>query len=382
MGSEMRSCVEIYTRMPRSHVESGVPFNETILFHPKISATKKMVSIHAKQSTMAEAPEAPPVSNSKNKSSSTTMSQTTSSTPDTTVSPNTQSLPKDKKKKTTKTRFLLILMHALSLLPYLIPLLTHDYDGKPVLDESHIVSAENKDTMGTSPWWHALMNDYWGRPMISSSSHKSWRPLTVWSFRYMGTTLLQHRLFNVVTHAAAAEVVSLLACQMMLQNNNNQSSFRYSRVLVKWIFLLHPTHVEVVANAANRPHLLACLFAATLCDPSLHIILVMILMACGLLSSETFLFSTPAILLTLTYLQLTETTTTRQATRLCLYIHYSFAKIYSDCRLDSCICDWTFRTGHLVDSRWTDSSCRKSILQFTRVGSSAQLLLRGGLAHL
>lgn len=183
------------------------------------------------------------------------------------------------------------LIHLFCIGVYLLPLLTHSFAiSKPVLDEAHIVSSENKDVSGEAVWYEALYNDYWGRPMTSSSSHKSWRPLTIWSFRFLGGDLWVHRVFNVITHAACAELVSTL-----LTTDYTTS------ILIKLLFALHPTHVEVTANAANRPHLLACLFAVVLSNPSLHILGVAIFEVMGLMCAETFIFSMPATLLTLTY---------------------------------------------------------------------------------
>ncbi|EED89741.1 predicted protein [Thalassiosira pseudonana CCMP1335] len=76
-------------------------------------------------------------------------------------------------------------------------------DPKPQLDELHVMSKENHDI--TPPkkkkpttnnkdsetlqqqhsWMDAWSNDYWGRPLNSPSSHKSWRPISVWSFRFI-----------------------------------------------------------------------------------------------------------------------------------------------------------------------------------------------------
>ena len=194
-----------------------------------------------------------------------------------------------------KQSILFVGVHMFCLLVYLVPLFTHSYPYSPVLDEAHIVSSDNKDVSGEAVWYEALYNDYWGRPMTSPSSHKSWRPLTIWSFRYVGAKeLWVHRVFNVITHAACAEVVSTLL--------TNPADV-FTRILIKLLFALHPTHVEVTANAANRPHLLACLFAVVLSNPTLNIIGVVLFETMGLLCAETFIFSMPAILLTLTYKQ-------------------------------------------------------------------------------
>ena len=216
---------------------------------------------------------------------------------------------------------LLFITHILCLFIYLYPLHAHPYGktepgvGGAVLDELHIVSKDNKDVFGSSTIEEVFTNDYWGRPMNSPSSHKSWRPLTILSFRFLKGPfeyyqLEAHRFFNVVTHAATAECVSILAVQLFggiavggTDNQWKQPSVLLLRILTKLLFALHPTHVEVTANAANRPHLLAVLLAVVLCDPRLHILLVMLLQIAGLLCSETFIFTMPAVVTTLLLIQ-------------------------------------------------------------------------------
>lgn len=41
----------------------------------------------------------------------------------------------------------------------------------------------NKDVIGTNKITRAFFNDFWGTPMDDTNSHKSYRPLTVLSFR-------------------------------------------------------------------------------------------------------------------------------------------------------------------------------------------------------
>jgi hypothetical protein len=217
--------------------------------------------------------------------------------------------PSTARKKTRRSRITVIVIHLLvhlfCLFVYLFPLWT-TRTLHPVLDESHIVSRENKDVSGEAPWYHALQNDYWGRPMNSPSSHKSWRPLTIYTFRFLGTnSLFAHRCFNVLTHAATAEILAQLFSSPPDHHHDDFSSIFSSSsfIMIKLIFALHPTHVEVVANAANRPHLLACLFSLVCSDPTLPISWLALFQICGLTCSETFIFTMPAVLLTITYLQ-------------------------------------------------------------------------------
>ena len=63
-------------------------------------------------------------------------------------------------------------------------------DPQPQLDEIHIMSPQNHDVTpplktSTNQWIDAWYNDYWGRPLSGESSHKSWRPFSVWSFRFL-----------------------------------------------------------------------------------------------------------------------------------------------------------------------------------------------------
>lgn len=41
----------------------------------------------------------------------------------------------------------------------------------------------NPDVIGSNPVWDLLKNDFWGKPMADPASHKSYRPLTVLTFR-------------------------------------------------------------------------------------------------------------------------------------------------------------------------------------------------------
>eukprot|EP00545_Synedropsis_sp_CCMP1620_P013384 CAMPEP_0119020324 /NCGR_PEP_ID=MMETSP1176-20130426/23812_1 /TAXON_ID=265551 /ORGANISM="Synedropsis recta cf, Strain CCMP1620" /LENGTH=615 /DNA_ID=CAMNT_0006974731 /DNA_START=187 /DNA_END=2030 /DNA_ORIENTATION=+ len=229
------------------------------------------------------------------------------STTDSTVKKDKQEKLQQQKLRPAVKYSILTLIHIFVVAVYLIPILTHPYEGGPVLDESHIIGSNNADVAGTTSLHDVFINDYWGRPMDSESSHKSWRPVTILTFRYLQgsagylTKLTMHRITNILAHAATGECVSLLAVKLFSSHfGSSEQSLFLLRCLTKLFFCLHPTHVEVTANAANRPHLLAVLCAAVLCDPSLNILLVMLVQIIGLLCSETFLFQMPAVCITLT----------------------------------------------------------------------------------
>lgn len=166
------------------------------------------------------------------------------------------------------------------------------------------MSKDNQDIHGSSTLLQIFSNDYWGRPMVSESSHKSWRPLTVLSFRYLkgisiSDQLTMHRCVNVITHAAVAEVVGILSTRLFPFENN----LFLLRMITKIVFCLHGSHVEVTGNAANRNHILALLFSTILCDPFCPLLMAIMALMGGFLCSETFLFQVPAAAVTLVVLQ-------------------------------------------------------------------------------
>ena len=244
------------------------------------------------------------------------------------------------------------------------------------------MSTENKDIHpdANTSWKDAWDNDYWGRPLSNDSSHKSWRPISIWSFRfgkggtagkwlvtyvgkgvgsgvdailrvfgagfftsssrlsggaskssYKGIThgnsddgrlaseLFVHRFVNVMIHAAIVQLVGAVATLLFLtgngRNNEQQESntqqqqqqqqrlHYYTKYISQILFAIHPTHVEAVANVANRPHILGLLFNATIVDPSVPLIAMSILATLGLLTAETAIFQFPAIVLTMTAVQ-------------------------------------------------------------------------------
>jgi protein O-mannosyl-transferase len=182
-----------------------------------------------------------------------------------------------------------------------------------VLDEMYLLDVlrPNRDVQGTSSLSELFLNDYWGRPLSGESSHKSWRPMTVLSFRFLNNQnkygifrsihlppIFFHRIVNVVLHTYLSHMVGSLAVSIFPSSKLWQA--RTTLWMATLIFALHPVHVEAVANAANRPHVLALFFSLSTLDSSLPKLIVM--WTVGLLCSETMLFQLPAIVLTSAFL--------------------------------------------------------------------------------
>jgi hypothetical protein len=81
-----------------------------------------------------------------------------------------------------------LFLACLSISIYAYPLWSASRDSEePVLDELHLLNSKNpnQDIECVTPISTVFSNDYWGRPLDSPSSHRSWRPLTILSIRYL-----------------------------------------------------------------------------------------------------------------------------------------------------------------------------------------------------
>ena len=77
--------------------------------------------------------------------------------------------------------FALFLVAAVSIACY-----ANSWDGDFVFDDSEAI-LNNKDVKLEKPWQNLFYNDFWGSKLASNTSHKSYRPLTVVSFRWERT---------------------------------------------------------------------------------------------------------------------------------------------------------------------------------------------------
>jgi hypothetical protein len=131
--------------------------------------------------------------------------------------------------------------------------LGHDFT---VDDESAILGYKAiRDHDG--PLAPIFTHDFWGTPMDSKDSHKSFRPVTTLSFR------LSHYLYqwsleywhaeNIILHSAVS--VSFFAVVHVVSDGDLVLSF-----MASLLFAAHPIHVEAVASLAHRAEMFCALF--------------------------------------------------------------------------------------------------------------------------
>jgi hypothetical protein len=131
--------------------------------------------------------------------------------------------------------------------------LGHDFT---VDDESTILTYKAvRDHDG--PIGTIFTHDYWGTPMHSADSHKSFRPITTLSFRmshYLyGWSLEYWHAENIILHSAVSVV--FFAVTHVVSDGDLVLSFMSSM-----LFATHPVHVEAVASLAHRAELFCALF--------------------------------------------------------------------------------------------------------------------------
>ena len=110
------------------------------------------------------------------------------------------------------------------------------YDDEPAIKW-------NRDIRSQVPWKQIFLNDFWGTPLHSAVSHKSYRPLCVASFRlnYMlhGLEPLGYHLVNVLLHA--------VVCYLYVQLCTLVFAQVWPALMAGLLFAVHPIHTEAVS---------------------------------------------------------------------------------------------------------------------------------------
>uniref|UniRef100_A0A8C2IEJ4 dolichyl-phosphate-mannose--protein mannosyltransferase n=1 Tax=Cyprinus carpio TaxID=7962 RepID=A0A8C2IEJ4_CYPCA len=143
------------------------------------------------------------------------------------------------------------------------------YNGDFVFDDSEAI-INNKDLNPDTPLSNIWKNDFWGSNLSSNSSHKSYRPLTVLTFRinYLlagGLHPIGFHVLNVALHCVISvlmiDVFAILIGSLVHDgrgvklNLSPKASF-----LAALFFAAHPVHTESVAGIVGRADLLCALF--------------------------------------------------------------------------------------------------------------------------
>ena len=130
-------------------------------------------------------------------------------------------------------------------------------DGMIIMDDGPAIIG-NKDLRSSKTSWTDLfIHDYWGQPIDHEKSHKSYRPFTVftfrWTYEYMGIDIPSLHAGNIFLHSFAtigfAALLHLTVGHSLLT------------LIGGLMFALHPVHVEAIASIVGRAEPLAAAFA-------------------------------------------------------------------------------------------------------------------------
>lgn len=121
--------------------------------------------------------------------------------------------------------------------------------GDFVFDDHRAILTNDDLDADKTAVWGVFVNDFWGGHMSRTESHKSYRPLTVLTYRYLnfwlsGLEPLSYHLTNVLLHCAAS-VLFLLVCFRLLGTRN-----KWPAIYAAILFSVHSIHTEAVRTHA------------------------------------------------------------------------------------------------------------------------------------
>ncbi|KAL0281152.1 UNVERIFIED_CONTAM: hypothetical protein PYX00_002225 [Menopon gallinae] len=130
--------------------------------------------------------------------------------------------------------------------------------GDFVFDDTEVI-LNNDDILPSTPLSNIFLHDYWGSSIRHNLSHKSYRPLTILTFRinYIlsgGLKSWSFHLVNIILHVVISNL-SWSVFSKILGKGRNDTAF-FGAVL----FSVHPIHSEAICGIVGRADLLAALF--------------------------------------------------------------------------------------------------------------------------
>lgn len=144
----------------------------------------------------------------------------------------------------------------------------NSYQGDFVFDDSEAILSNN-DLKSETPLSDLFVHDFWGSKLDSKTSHKSYRPLTVLTFRWNyflsgGPYPMSFHIVNIILHGLVS-VLMLAVFSLVLAGSHNDREGRplfgapKASLACAILFAIHPIHTESVAGIVGRADLLCAL---------------------------------------------------------------------------------------------------------------------------
>ncbi|XP_073506457.1 protein O-mannosyl-transferase TMTC1 [Phyllobates terribilis] len=113
----------------------------------------------------------------------------------------------------------------------------------------------NPDSRGETNLSTIFKNDFWGKAMDDNTSHKSYRPLCILSFRvnvyWCGLEPYYFHAVNVALHCMVSALLGYVCSTAVFED-------RKQAVASALLFAVHPVHTEAVAGIVGRADVMSC----------------------------------------------------------------------------------------------------------------------------
>lgn len=118
-------------------------------------------------------------------------------------------------------------------------------------------------------FWRLWKNDFWGQTISGEGSHKSYRPITILSYRIDflfggNTNPFPYHFFNDILHAINCWLVFKVTKALLnLKKGNNSidTITEYTALGAALLFSTHPIHTEAVSGLVGRAETLCAMFS-------------------------------------------------------------------------------------------------------------------------
>ncbi|XP_054731217.1 protein O-mannosyl-transferase TMTC4 [Anastrepha obliqua] len=135
----------------------------------------------------------------------------------------------------------------------------HALNGSFVFDDNVAIVKNTDVTTRPTNWTAIFKNDFWGTPLLSADSHKSYRPLTNLLFHLeYGQFRLRAKHMKAI-NLALHSINTLLVWWLLRQFRFEFTNHIQVATMAAALFAIHPVHTEAVCGVVGRAELLFCL---------------------------------------------------------------------------------------------------------------------------
>ena len=126
--------------------------------------------------------------------------------------------------------------------------------------DDHLAIRGNRDVDTSKTGWRDVWShDFWGKDLKAKDSHKSWRPITILSFRldhyFFEFNASYYHVMNSIYHALVSSCV-IPFCFYLFRRRDHDTNDLDQATVASILFAVHPVHVEAVTGTVGRADIL------------------------------------------------------------------------------------------------------------------------------